>query len=242
MLKGDFFFRFLGGALWLLAFAASVRAAEPPPVNAPVDSLTQEEIKKALQAALTSGCKAAVATLGKEDGFYRDPAVKITVPGDVETRKPGRGLGKSLDGDRFVQLMNRAAEMAVPGAKEILAAAIAGLTLENAREILKGPADAATDHFKRTCSDKLEEQILPLVRVAALDVGTAAAYRPMIKRADPDAKPLFGRFDLNAHITRKAMAALFLKIADEEKRIRADPAAQGSEVLKKVFGAAAKRD
>ena len=148
MVKGNLIFRSLGGALFLALIMPFAHAGEPLPVKAAEDALTQEEIKKALQAALASGCKAAVATLGKEDGFYRDPAVKITVPEDLEpTGKAGRGFGKSLDSDRFVKLMNRAAEMAVPGAKELLAEAIAALTLENAREILNGPADAATQHF-----------------------------------------------------------------------------------------------
>jgi len=244
MLESTSIERFRAGALLLLVCVLSAHAGEPAPAKTPGDALTQEEIKKALQVTLSNGCKSAVATLGKEDGFYKDQAVKIALPDDLESaeKKAGRGLGKARTSDRLVYLMNRAAEMAVPGTTEILAEAVADLVLENARELLKGSPDAATQHLKNTCSDSLEKKILPLVKQAALDVGTAAEYRPMIKRAGPDAKPLFGRFDLNAYITRKVMAGLFAKIADEEKRIREDPAAQASEILKRVFGAVAKRE
>jgi Zn-dependent protease with chaperone function len=200
-------------------------------------SLAHEEIKKGLQTALANGFKSAIAVLGKKNGFLGDDLVKIVMPEKLTAvEKAARALGKGKSADEFVQQMNRAAEKAVPGTAEVLAAAVAGLTLDDARNILNGPENAATEYFKRTCRDSLEEQILPVVKKATENVGVAGSYKNLVKKAGSVAGLLVGDFDLDGYITGKAVDGLFIKIADEEKRIRENPAGQAADILQKVFG------
>lgn len=244
MAKGTSIARFPAGALLLLACASLAWAGEPPALNPAVVTPSQEEIKKALRVALTNGVKCAIAKLGKEDGFFKDPAVKIPVPAHLEPADTAATtIKQDLAADRLVRLMNRTSEAAVVGTADVLAEAIAELAFDGEDEILKGPADAATQYLKRTCSDSLEKRLLPVVKPAARDVGAADEYRVLAKRALRSVrKPPPGSFDLNTYVTRKMLDGLFVKIAEEEKRIRDDPAGQNSEILKKVFGAAAKRE
>ncbi|MGD0090035.1 MAG: DUF4197 domain-containing protein [Planctomycetota bacterium] len=242
MLEGTRVARLRAGVLMLLACALAL-PGEPPAAKAADGPLSQEEIKEALRTVLRNGAKSAVAKLGKEDGFLKDQAVKIALPAHLEPTDPEERTAKAdLAAARFVRLLNRAAETAVAGTGEILAEAVAELALGDAREILKGPADAAAQYFKRTSSESLEKRLLPLVKQAALDVGAADAYRVLAKRAalGVGKRPAAGSFDPNLYITQKTLDGLFVKIAEEEKRIREDPASRTSEALKKVFGAAAK--
>ncbi len=202
-----------------------------------IEDLLPGEIKQGLQAALSAGFKKAIATLGKDGGYFKDLAVKIVMPEKLaEIEKLVRVAGQGKTADQFVLQMNRAAEAAAPGTAEILAEAIAGLTLEDARGILSGPADAATQYFKRTCDGSLQKKILPVVGDATEEAGATKAYKNLVKKAGPGAKLLLGDFDLDAYVTRKAVDGLYLKMAEEEKRIRENPAGQASEILQKVFG------
>ncbi|HEY3323767.1 MAG TPA: DUF4197 family protein [Planctomycetota bacterium] len=202
-----------------------------------LEDLAEGEIRKGLQAALSNGFRSAIKMLGKEDGFLLDEAVKVVMPEKLaEVEKLVRAVGKGSLADDFIKQMNRAAEKAAPGTADILAQAIAGLSLDDARGILKGRSDEATQYFKRTCDSNLQQQILPIVKEATASVGATKAYKNLTKKAGMAATLLLGDFDLDAYVTRKAVDGLYLKIADEEKRIRENPAGQASDILQKVFG------
>jgi len=202
-----------------------------------IEDLAQNEIKTGLQTALKKGFRSAIAVLGKEDGFLKDALVKIALPEQLtQIGKLAQAAGQGKYADQLVQQMNRAAEKAVPGTADILAEAIGGLTLDDARSILKGSDDAATQYFKRTCRGSLEEKILPVVKEATDSVGVASTYKKLVGKAGLAAKLLVGDFDLDNYVTSKAVDGLFVKIADEEKRIRDNPAGQASDILQKVFG------
>jgi Zn-dependent protease with chaperone function len=206
-----------------------------------IESLANDEIRKGLQAALAKGFRSAIATLGKADGFFGDELVKIAMPEKlVNLEKAVRALGKGKTADEFILQMNRAAEKAVPETTDILAEAIAGLTLDDARGILKGKSDEATQYFKRTCNDSLQAKILPIVKDATDKVGATGAYKDMLKKGGFAAKLLVGDFDLDRYVTSQAVAGMFVKIADEEKRIRENPASRSTDILRKVFGALGK--
>lgn len=201
-------------------------------------SLAETEIRKGLQEALSTGMKNAIAKLGKEDGYFKDELVKIVMPEKLkELEKVVRMLGKGKQADEFVQQMNRAAEKAAPATADVLAAAIAQLTLEDARGIAKGQKDEATQYFKKSADTALIEKILPLVKDATASAGATKAYKDLIKKAGFAGRALAGNFDLDEYVTRKAVDGLYVKMAEEEQRIRANPAGQTSDILRKVFGA-----
>lgn len=201
-------------------------------------SLADAEIRQGLQAALSQGMKHAIAKLGKADGYFKDLAVKVLMPGQLtDLEKAVRLIGRGKYADEFVENMNRAAEAAAPATADVLAQAIAQLTIEDARGILKGKNDEATQYFKKTCDANLLEKILPLVQKATADSGATKSYKNLIKKGGFASKALLGDFDLDKYVTRKAVDGLYLKMAEEEINIRANPAGQATDILRKVFGA-----
>lgn len=141
--------------------------------------------------------------------------------------------------DEFVATLNQAAEKAVPEAATILGDSLAKMTLEDARGILQGPEDAATQYFRKTSTGQIRERFLPIVRQATEQAGVTAAYKRLMQRAGPYAQLMGSQpTDLDGYVGDKAMDGLFKMIAEEERRIRKEPLARTSELLKKVFGAA----
>ncbi|GMV82885.1 MAG: hypothetical protein AMXMBFR7_40690 [Planctomycetota bacterium] len=221
--------------------APSTPASTTPPASNPVVTLAEKEIRAGLQEALASGMKSALAKLGRTDGYFKDAAVKVLLPEKLkDLDRMARLMGKSAMADDFVLQMNRAAEQAAPATAEVLATAIAQLNWTDARAILDGKADEATQYFARTCDEQLQAKILPLVQQATAAAGATQTYKDLLKRGGFLAQALVGDFNLDAYVTRKAVDGLYLKIADEERAIRANPAAQASDLLRKVFGAAKK--
>jgi hypothetical protein len=201
-------------------------------------SLAHEEIVAGLKEALDKAVRTAVSQLGQEGGFLADPEVKIPLPQRLQ-RVEGvlRGAGYDETVDSFVESMNRAAEQAVPETVDVLSGAVSDLTLDKAREILDGPEDAATRYFEETTRDELSTRIEPLVSEATDSVGVTARYKALTDKA-----ALLSPFmdtqglDLDGYVTGEALDGLFLVMAQEEQRIREDPAARTTELLKKVFG------
>ncbi|MCW8129754.1 MAG: DUF4197 family protein [Planctomycetota bacterium] len=203
-----------------------------------LSSLAEAEIRKGLQEALSTGMKNAIAKLGKADGYFKDEAVKVLMPEKLkDLEKMVRMVGKGKQADEFIENMNRAAEKAAPATADILATAIASLTVTDARGIAKGKKDEATQYFIKTCDASLQEKLLPLVSKATSDAGATKSYKDLIKKAGFAGRALVGDFDLDAYITRKAVDGLYLKMSEEEQKIRANPAGQASDILRKVFGA-----
>jgi hypothetical protein len=201
--------------------------------------LSHEEVASGLKEALSKGVQQAVASLGTEDGFLKDLKVKIPMPETLKkVDKTLRMLRQDKLADEFVTTMNRAAEKAVPEAAAVLGDSIKQMTLTDAKSILTGSTNAATKYFRRTSETNLYERFHPIVMQATEQTGVTSAYKQMMEKASfagsllgPDAG------DIDAYITHKALDGLFVKIADEEQRIRENPAARTTDLLQKVFGA-----
>ncbi len=200
---------------------------------------SESDIASALREALTQGTATAVTRLGKTDGFWKDPQARIPLPAFIsryESTVRAIGYGSTLD--QFQLTMNRAAEQAAPQALEIFGQAIGDLTLADAKDILQGPNNAATEYFRRSTSALLQQRMQPIVAQATAQTGVTQQYKKLASKAGPILR-LSGSsppVDIDAYVTQYAIGALFIKIADEEARIRQNPAARSSELLRKVFG------
>ena len=201
-------------------------------------SLTEEKIVAGLKQALDQGVKKSVKQLGKNNGFLGDASVKIPMPKSLKKVDKGlRKVGQKKVADKFIKTMNHAAEKAVPETTDILVQAVKSMTLKDAAKILNGNEDAATQYFKRNSQSKLRTVIKPIIRNATSSVGLTKAYKKMMNKAGFMAKYIDeDSLDIDQYITNKAINGLFIKIAVEEKRIRKDPVARTTELLKDVFG------
>lgn len=202
-------------------------------------ALSDSDILKGLKEALAQGTTRAINTLGRTDGFWQNAGVRIPLPEPLpRLDKTLRKLGGGTLVDQFHLTLNRSAETAVPQVADIFGNAVRQMSIEDARGILAGQPDAATQFFKRTTSDSIYAKVLPLVQGATQKVGVTQQYKALVNSYGPMLKVAgFQAADLDSYVTRKAMDGLFVTIAAEEARIRQDPAARGSEILKKVFGA-----
>ena len=203
-----------------------------------IDSLSSSDTASGLKEALTRGAEIAVGQLGKKDGFLGDKRVRIPLPDSLRSvEKAMRTFGMKKQADELIETMNRAAEMAVVEAKPILTNAVKSMSFDDARGILTGGDDAATQYFKRTTSKDIAAKFLPIVKQATAKVNLAAQYNQYAGQAAKlgllDEKDA----DLDTYVTHKAMDGLFKMIAEQEKSIRKDPVGTGSAMLRKVFGA-----
>lgn len=206
--------------------------------------IPEERVALGLKEALNHGIQSAVSQLGAEGGFLDDPKVRIPMPENLKKiEKTLRKLRQDRIADEFVATMNKAAEKAVPQATEVLVDSVKQMTLADAKSILAGPNTAATDYFRRTSQTNLYQRFLPIVKTATEQTGVTSAYKAMISKTSIGrfgnlGARLLGQdsFDLDDYITRKSLDGLFLKIAEQEKLIRANPAARTTELLQQVFG------
>lgn len=201
-------------------------------------ALSEDTIVAGLKQALNQGVEQSVKQLGKENGFLGDAAVKIPMPKTLNKVETGlRKIGQARLADNFINTMNHAAEQAVPQTTDILIQAVKNMTLTDVLNILKGEPDAATQYFKRTSSPLLRTAIKPIVQKATSAVGVTDSYKKMISKAGFLAKYVDqNSLDIDQYVTDRAIDGLFIKIAVEEKRIREDPVARTTDVLKNVFG------
>jgi hypothetical protein len=202
-----------------------------------LSALTDREVGNGLKEALVQGVGKAVSQLSATDGFLGNPHVKIPIPPSMEKAENVlRDVGMGKYADQLVTTMNRAAESAVVEAKPILLEGVKKMTLADAKAILSGPEDSATQYFRKTSAEAIVQKFLPKVKAATNRVKLAEDYN---RFAAPAAQ--FGLIDkqdadLDQYVTRKAVDGLFLMIAQQEKAIRADPVGQTSKLLRKVFG------
>ncbi|MCX7824760.1 MAG: DUF4197 domain-containing protein, partial [Verrucomicrobiae bacterium] len=151
---------------------------------ASIASLSEAEVAKALKEALSQGVKNAVATLGKDGGFLNNAKVKIPMPDTLKQVEKGlRALKQEKLADEFVATMNHAAEKAVPEAASVFANALTKMTVQDAKNILSGQSDAATQFFRRTSEGELKERFLPIVKTCTEKVGVTAAYKKLTAHA-----------------------------------------------------------
>ena len=199
--------------------------------------LSQEEIVNGLNQALEVGTGNAVSTVSQTDGYLNNPAIRIPLPENVKkVEKLLRASGFGSQIDEFELSMNRAAERAAPEAKTIFFDAIKQMSFTDARQILDGPDDAATQYFQDKTTDRLQAMFKPITHRAMSEVGVTNYYQSIdnkIKTIPFAADQM--NFDLDQYVTDKALNGLFLMLGAEEKKIRQDPAARVTDLLKKVF-------
>ena len=228
------------------ALAASLLAllaplAAPTAQAAGVDSLSKSDSVAGLKAALGQGTDRAVSMLGVTDGFLGNPKVRIPLPsGLAKGERMFKMLGLDAQAKELVTAMNRAAEAAVPEARTLLVDSVKQMSVDDARQILTGGDDAATQYFKRTSYDKLAARFLPIVKQTTDRSELSKQYNQFAGQA-----ARLGAIDsrdarVEDYVTRKALDGLFLMIAEEERAIRKDPLGQASKLLQSVFGAVKK--
>jgi len=199
--------------------------------------LTEKDAADGIKEALVNGTGEGVKIVSKMDGYFGNPEIKIPFPPEakeVESKLRSMGLGKQVD--EVILSINRAAEDAAKDATSIFVTAIKNMTVKDAINIVKGSNDAATQYLKRTTSPELKAKFKPVIK-ASLDKVNATKYWsdiintynkiPFVKKMNPN---------LTEYVTGKAIDGLFVMIAKEELKIRKDPVARTTELLKKVFG------
>ncbi len=218
-------------ALLLLVCLSPLAAVAGIEAVAPKDSVA------GLKAALNQGASRAVSQLGVTDGFLKNPKVKIPLPPALKKAdKALRMVGMGGQADELVVAMNRAAEVAVPEAKLLLVDAVKQMSLEDARQILAGGDDSATQYFRKVSYDKLQQRFLPIVKEKTDRAQLAKQYNGLAAQAAQFGLVEAKDANVEGYVTRKALDGLFLVIAEEERAIRRDPLGQSSKILRSVFG------
>jgi len=197
----------------------------------------KDTVAAGLKEALTIGSQNAVKAGAQPDGYFKNPAIKIPLPEKVQkVEKPLRKIGLSKQVDEFIVTMNRAAEKAAPQAKDIFVGAVKEMTILDAINILRGGDTAATDYMRSKTYDKLYGSFKPTVTEAVMSVGVTKAYANLVDKAKKTRIIKDESLDLDHHVTSKALDGLFYLLGQEEKKIRKDPVARVTDLLKKVFG------
>jgi len=215
-------------------------------------NLSQDQVVAGLKEALGKGVERAVSSLGQTNGFLTNLNVRIAMPGKlqkVETVLRTAGQGHLVDD--FVGSMNHAAEQAVPVAASVFADSLKQMSIADAKSILSGTNDAATQYFRRTTQTNLQARFYPIVQKATDQVGVTAQYKSMMGKfsALDSVGSLLGSKstvklssgDIDSYVTDRAMDGLFKMVAEEEKNIRANPLARTTGLLQQVFGSATKK-
>ena len=209
-----------------------------PPALAQLEGITSKEAASALRAALEKGSQAAVASLGRTDGFFGNARVKIPLPDSLQrAERAMRRFGMGRYADELVLTMNRAAEAAVPEARQLFVDAVRKMSVQDAKGILQGGETAGTAYFRRTTEVQLRKRFLPIVRQATAKVGLAQQYNAYAERGVAFGLVKKEHANLDDYVTQKALDGLFLMVAEEERKIRKDPVGSASAIIRKVFGA-----
>lgn len=200
--------------------------------------LSSSEATGGLKDALIQASGAAVGKLGVTDGFFKNPKVKIPLPDSLKkAEKTMRFLGMGKQADELVLRMNRAAEAAVPEAKVLLIDAVKKMSVQDAKAILTGGDDAATQYFRKTTSSALTAKFLPIVKKATENVQLAQQYNRFAETGVKYGLVKKEQANLEEYVTQKSLDGLYLMMAEEEKAIRKDPLGASTSLIKKVFGA-----
>lgn len=203
-----------------------------------LDQLTSQDATGGLKEALSQGASKAVRSLGASDGFLGNPKVKIPLPGQLDkAASMMRKLGMGAQVNELETAMNRAAEAAVPQARQLLANSIKSMSVQDAKGILTGGDTAVTDYFQRTTSAPLTETFKPIVQQAMAKVKVREAYEQFAGKAAKFGVISQEDSQLDNYVTRKTLDGLYLLIGEEEKAIRQNPVGAAGNLAKKVFGA-----
>jgi hypothetical protein len=222
----------------LAGFAAAALAMCAFPALAQLDRITSREAAAGLKAALERGSTVAVASLGRSDGFFGNPQVKIPLPESMQrAEKLMRRFGMGKHADELIVTLNRAAEAAVPEARQLFVDSVRKMTVQDAKGILQGGDTAGTAYFRRMTEDPLRKRFLPIVKRTTEKVGLAQHYNNYAEKGFALGLVKEEDSNLDDYVTQKALDGLFLVVAEEEKQIRKDPVSAGTAIIRKVFGA-----
>ncbi|WP_367374328.1 DUF4197 domain-containing protein [Pseudomonas lini] len=202
-----------------------------------LSDLSQQDASGGLKDALTQGAQLAVKQLGTPGGFSNNPEVKIELPGKLgKVAKKMKQFGMGDQVDQLETSMNKAAETAVTQAQPILVDAVKKMTVEDAKGILSGGKDSATQYLSKTSREQIRTKFLPIVKQATDQVGLAQQYNSFAGQAATlgvlDAK----NANIESYVTEQALNGLFEMIGKQEETIRQNPAAAATSLAKKVFG------
>lgn len=237
-------------ALFLAILPAGCETAGPygdilggialPQTGAQTGALSAAEIDAGLREALTIGTGNVAARLGRENGYFGDPRIRIPLPKtyrDIQTNLARIGASGPLDD---IELrINRAAEASVPEARGLILGAIRNMTIEDALGILRGGDTAATDFLRSRTESQLTAAFTPHVRSALASSGAFTALESYASSAGLGGATSSLQADLTSHAVKLGLDGIFLYVAEEEKKIRENPLARTTELLRKVFGASA---
>ena len=227
------------GVAVLLSAASylDLRVESVPAAIVAQGGLSEDRIAGGLKEALQIGTGNAVNLTGKVDGYFRNQAIKILMPRQLQTFEKGlRAVGYGPQVDEFILSMNRAAEKAAPQARKIFVEAIKEMTINDARKILTGGDTSATQYFKEKTSDKLTTAFRPIVEQTMNETGVTRQYKELVGRYQTIPFAKSQAFDIDQYVVGKALDGLFYMVGEEERKIRKDPAARVTSILKDVFG------
>ena len=200
--------------------------------------LTNAEAGSGLKMALEQGAAAAVALLGKNDGFLGNPKVRIPLPGYLEdAAKLMKAFGQGKRIDELVTSINRAAEAAVPMGTGLLVGAVRSMNVNDAKNILQGGDTSVTRFFSEKTREPLGVKFLPVVARSIEKVGLANQYNEFASKAASFGLVKKEDANIQRYVTGKTLDGLFLMIGEEEKKIRQNPVGSASAMVQKVFGA-----
>ncbi|MFK7892500.1 MAG: DUF4197 domain-containing protein [Granulosicoccus sp.] len=199
--------------------------------------LGTDEITRGLKEALVKGSDSVVSQLGKANGFSDDPSIRIPLPKSLlKAREVAAKVGLEKSFDDLELKLNRAAEEATPKAKELFLGAIRSMSVDDAKGILQGPDNAATEYFRGKTGASLQEQMKPIVDKALSQVGAVSSFNQLLSKYNniPFAPKVDA--DLTGHVVEEGSDGIFYYLAQEEKAIRENPLKRTSEILQRVFG------
>lgn len=199
-------------------------------------NLSNDDIISGLKDALRVGTDSSSKRLSKTDGFFKDAAIKVLMPEEAKkVEKTLRNFGMGNMVDKAILSMNRAAEDAASGVGTIFWAAIKSMSIKDGVQILRGGDFAATDYLKLVTTKELTEKFRPVIETSLVKVDATKYWKDLFTTYNRFSSSQVNT-DLTAYVTEKALSGLFYNIGLEEQKIRKDPAAQVTDILKKVFG------
>ena len=199
--------------------------------------LSEKDAAAGIREALVKGTGESVKIVSQVNGYFTNPEIKIPFPPEakeIETKLRSIGLGSQVD--EVVTSLNRAAEDAAKSAEPVFVAAINGMSITDAINIVKGKNDAATRYLEKTTSPELKVKFSPIIKASLDKVDATRLWTALIKQYNQIPFVKKQNPDLTAYVTEKAITGLFVMVAKEEAKIRQNPAARVTELLKKVFG------
>jgi Protein of unknown function (DUF4197) len=200
--------------------------------------LTNRDASRAIKGALDEGATSAISKLGVSGGFMNNPKVRIPLPPALEEFSKGmRMMGRGKDADELVASMNQAAEQAVPEAKELMTNAVKEMSVEDAKGILTGGDDSVTKFFRAKTAAPLAVKFLPIVKQTTARLGLAQRYDQFAGQGTKFGLIKGDAGNIEQYVTDKTLDGLYFMIGEEEHTIRQNPAAAGSAIVSKVFGA-----